>query len=410
MRFEFKSADGFSFLEAFLEPGEDGTGRRWDGVRTQTRLSNLRVLFDYEVENIHPDLLGLICLNLFFPYMREEVEFPMPVSSRLQEAFRLPRFTHEKELKFRNVSADVPQYSGTRIANSFGGGFDSTAIRQMFPEAYIVHEGKIRDNEIVPSHTVSVVDALGEDAGRVVYSNSRNITESGGWPTWPCCTNTSLLMATDLDVGTIFIGQHLGSTYLLQGTRFWDRSRAKRWHGPTGNCWQSAFEAVGIPLISPVAGITDLQTMALSQDFFQRDEVVCCYRANGRECHECPKCFRRDLMRSLLSEDVKIDWDRYDNKRVHRNVELRPLRYAYTYATMLMVAPERMPSWLRERLVDIEPVETAWTMKLFAQSFADIPEPWRELVQQRVSDNVESMGPAEIAELMAFDQTLGLHG
>jgi len=385
MRFEFTSADGFSFIEAFLEPGEDGTGLRWDGPRVPTKLSNLRVLFDYEVSNIHPDL-------------------------RLQEAIRLPRFAHEKELVFRNVSADVPEYSGTRIANSFGGGFDSTAIRQMFPEAYVVHEGKIQDDDIVPSHTVNVVDALGDDFGRVVYSNSRDITETGGWPTWPCCTNTSLLMATDLDVGTIFVGQHLGSSSLLQGTRFWDRSRAKRWHGETGNCWQSLFAAAGIPLISPVAGMTDLQTMAISAEFYERDEVVCCYRDNGRECHKCPKCFRRDLMRSLLDDKVKIDWDRYDHKPVHRHIGTRPLPYAYTYATMLKVAPERMPQWLQDRLSDLEPVETAWTLKHFDESYSEIPAAWRDVVQERVSSHIDAMGPAEIAELKAFDQTLGMNG
>ena len=81
--------------------------------------------------------------------------FPVPVSPRLEEAFRNRNF--KKQFRFDNVDSSIDMYSGSNMALAFGGGIDSSAVRAMFPEAYVVHEAHWRDGRLVPSDTHQVV-------------------------------------------------------------------------------------------------------------------------------------------------------------------------------------------------------------------------------------------------------------
>ncbi len=67
-----------------------------------------------------------------------------------------------------------------------------------------------------------------------------------------------------LNFGIILTGSILGSCFLSNGTKFWDRVKARAWHGPSGNYWQSAFEAIGLTMYSPVTGVSEMQTMKSS--------------------------------------------------------------------------------------------------------------------------------------------------
>ena len=91
--------------------------------------------------------------DYFFPFIGSEVEFPRPVSKRLYDAFQNECFTSKKHISFRNISTDVEVYEGQKIALSFGGGIDSSAVRHMFPEALVIHEAHIKNEKLVSSHS-----------------------------------------------------------------------------------------------------------------------------------------------------------------------------------------------------------------------------------------------------------------
>lgn len=406
MRFEFWTTPGHSHLKAIFEENDSLEGKREEGAGTPITLKQKTVTFDYEVQNIHPDLLGLLCLITFFPFIGTEAEFPQPVSLRLYEAFQNKCFTDKKDISFRNISPNVEVYVGHKVALSFGGGIDSSAVREMFPEAFVVHEAHIRDGNLVHSHSHHIVKGLEPDGGRLVSSNIRYLSHPGGWHSWPCSVSTSLLMATDRKIGLILTGSVLGSCFLSNGVKFWDRVQARAWHGPSGNYWQSAFEAIGLTMFSPVTGVSEMQTMRLSSKLLSEQKVVYCMEANGSACNSCSKCFRRAVIRAFVERDFSPEWNDYNTPSMHQFLARRPLYFGHIFSTCFSLKPELYPDWVLNRVTDVVRVDSDWTMRCYQDSFLLCPPEWREYIATRVSEFIEPMTENDCEEMRSWNQSL----
>ena len=225
----------------------------------------------------------------------------------------------------------------------------------MFPEAFVVHEAHIRDGELVPSHCHEIVTNLG-DKGRLVQTNMRYLSRPGGWHSWPCSTSTSLLLATDMDFGIVLTGSILGSCFLSNGVRFWDRMEARGWHGPTGNYWQSAFDAIGLPMFSPVTGVSEFQTMEQSKQLLESGEVVYCMESDGLPCGTCSKCFRRDVIRAYLDDKYLPNWDNYQTESIIKFLQKRPLYFGHVFSTAFSLKPSIFPSWILNEVKDLKEI------------------------------------------------------
>ena len=92
MKFEFWTENKHSYIRANFEKDDSYIGNRQEGAGSQIEYTGEVISFDYEDKDIHPDILGLICLLIFYPFVGKQVEFPMPVSSRLKEAFSNQNF------------------------------------------------------------------------------------------------------------------------------------------------------------------------------------------------------------------------------------------------------------------------------------------------------------------------------
>ena len=408
MRFNYWTTPGQTHIQAILEDGEDGYGKREEGAGTLLHLEETTATFDYEVKEIHPDVLGLLCMVLFYPFIGDSVEFPKPVSPRLKEAFTNPCFLSRKTIEFRNLSTNVPLYCGSEnMALSFGGGIDSTAVRAMFPEAFIVHEAHIKDGQEIKSHSTEVVHSLGKEKGTVITTNARYMSMPGGWHTWPCSTCTSLLLATDMQIGIILTGSILGSSFLWNGSRFWDRLAARDIHGPSGNYWQSAFEAIGLPMYSPVTGVSEFQTMALSLPYLDSNEVVYCQESDGHPCFKCTKCFRRDVIRGFVASDYQPNWENYTTETIRDFLAKRPLYFGHIFSTATSICPERFPEWLVEAVSDgVQTIERDWAMRCYTKSFELCPAPWSEIIQERVLKFIPPMSVKDIDEMRSWSQSV----
>jgi hypothetical protein len=403
MRFEFWTEPGMSFLKAHFEDTDSRVGKREEGMGTEITLVHDTVKFDYEVKSIHPDVLGLLCMVTFFPFIGDEAEFPQPVSPRLHKAFQNKCFTDKKNIRFRNIDSSIPMYSGDVIALSFGGGVDSSAVRQMFPEAFVVHEAHIKDGIVLPSHCHDVVKSL-DSHGRVVQSNIRYLSQPGGWHSWPCSTSTSLLMATDMNFGIILTGSILGSCYLSNGTQFWDRNAATAWHGPTGNYWQSAFDAIGLPMFSPVTGVSEFQTMQLSMKLLNAGEVVYCMESDGSPCGTCSKCFRRDVIRTFLNETYVANWHLYQTESIIKFLQKRPMYFGHVFSTAFSLKPELYPDWVLNETKNLTQINNDWLMRVYIPSFELCDPEWRELITARVLEHINPMSQEDCSSLKEWNQ------
>lgn len=400
MRFEFESGKDSSTLRANFEFDEHQDGERQEGPGQLITYSGQEITFDYGVRSIHPDLLGLLCLIIFYPFIGQRVIFPSPVSPRLEKAFRRGPF--KRQFRFDNVDRGIRKYEGSRMVLSFGGGIDSSAVRKMFPEAFVVHEAHIRNGQVVPSDAHDVVRDLGPDRGRVVTTNQRYVSHPGGWHGWTCAFATSLLMATDYRFGIILMGSNLGGTLLHKGTRYYNRFKARKWHGPTGNFWQSAFDDIGIPLFSPVSGASEYLTMALSLDLVRSGRVVYCMERDGSACHRCTKCMRRDVIRTVVDEGHHADWGRYDRKDVHEFLEREPLYQGYVFS----FARDRvstLPHFMTSRLGNLPSIELDWPMRIHPRTFRLCDKAWRPMIRRRVLGHVEPMTRRHVSEMKKWD-------
>jgi len=400
MKFEFDSGKDSSTLRAIFEDDDESTGTRQEGPGTRITYSGREITFDYAVGSIHPDLLGLLCLIIFYPFIGRRVVFPDPVSPRLEKAFRRSPFT--RQFSFDNVDRHTERYVGSEMALSFGGGIDSSAVHKMFPEAFVVHEAHIRDGCLVPSHAHQIVQDLGPTRGRVVTTNQRYVSSPGGWHGWTCALATSLLLATDCRFGVILMGSNLGGTLLRNGTRYYNRFKARKWHGPTGNFWQSAFDDIGIPVFSPVSGASEYLTMALSLDLVRSGRVVYCMERDGSACHRCTKCMRRDVIRTVVDEGHHADWGPYDRKDVHEFLEREPLYEAYIFS----FARDRvntLPRFMTSRLGGLPPIELDWPMRIHPGTFRLCNKAWRPMIRKRVLGHVEPMTRRHVSEMKKWD-------
>jgi hypothetical protein len=421
MKFEFWTSRGATHIRAQFDDDDNLIGRRQESPGTEIKYLGEDILFDYEVKQIHPDILGLICLLIFYPFIGKRVEFPIAVSPRLKEAFSNPNF--KRQFEFVNIDPSVPIYHGSKMALSFGGGIDSSSVRVMFPEVFVVHEGHIKNGfwnrmisnfisqnepkgDLVPSHVHDVVKSLGSDNARLVVTNQRYVSQPVGWHCWPCATITTLLLATDMNFGIIFTGTNIGSSMLSNGDVFYDRLYARKFHGPSGNFWQSTFEAIGIPLFSPIIGTSGFQAMALSRDLVKSNEVVSCMRRDGNACKCCPKCLRRDLIRTVVDSKYIPDWKAYDTKTIHLALSERPLCFGHVHS---YAAPkiDNLPLFISERLDNLPQILTDWPMKFYEEAFELCPEEWRKVIRDRVLTFIEPMNSEEIKELKDWSQITG---
>ena len=426
MKFEFWTKNKHSYIRANFEKDDSYVGNRQEGAGSQIEYTGEVISFDYEVKNIHPDILGLICLLIFYPFIGKQVEFPMPVSSRLKEAFSNQNF--KKQFEFVNIDDNLSIFTGSKMALSLGGGIDSSSVRAMFPEAFIVHEAHLRDKkikkqkktfwnkyfnfsksvstptkELVLSDTNAIVKALGSEKGKLITSNQRYVSKPGGWHTWPCSTITSLLLATDMDFGIIFTGTNAGSSMLSNGDSFWDRLYARKFHGPSGNFWQSTFESIGIPLFSPIIGTSGFQAMALSMDLVRSNEVVSCMKKEGNACRSCTKCLRRDLIRTVVDQTYIPNWKAYDTTIIHDALTNRPLYFGHVHSYAVSKL-DNLPSFISERLEGLPRIKTDWPIKFYEKTFELCPQEWREIIRERVLSFINPMNSDEIEEFKNWSQ------
>ena len=400
MIFEFESGNGKSIIHAIFEESDSHTGKRQEGPGTLITFSGDPITFDYEVQTIHPDILGLICLCIFHPFIGERVIFPKPVSPRLKEAFDNKCFG--KYFRFDNIDESIEIYSGEKLAISFGGGIDSSAVRVVFPEAHIVHEAHIRNGDLVPSHSHSIVSELGSENATLVTTNQRYVSRPGGWHGWTCSTITSLLLATDHQFGVILTGSILGSTMLNNGRSYWDRYRARGWHGPTGNFWQSAFQQIGIPMFSPMTGASEFITMQASIPLLEKNEVVYCMEENGAACNKCSKCFRRAVIRNVVDDSYFSDLEEYNTSEIHKFLEKRPLYFGHIFS--FARRKNSLPEWVLSRLENVPAINSDWLLKVHPYSFDFIEQPWNKILSERMKEHFPFMDDEEIKLMEGWTQ------
>lgn len=396
--------DNFTFIEAKLEEDDYKTANRLEGVGVQIELKTPLVFFNKKYENLHPDVLGLACLAIFYPFIGKRVTMPLPVSGRLPEALSRPIFTKTKLIEITNIDPSLPAYQGDGSSVlAFGGGMDSTAIRALFPESFVVHEASMRDGGEVLDHTNGVVSLLErEGMGSLVRTNSRYLSNPGGWHIWIGSMVTALLEANSRNASYINAGTILGSAFMSNGAKYFDRHSARKWHGPSGNYWQQLFWDIELPMVQPLMGCSEILTMEASLKKFNEDEIFFCTAKNGRACGVCPKCFRRSAIKDYVLSK-RLDYTPYDNPAVHNLLRKSPTYFGHIYSA-LMSGGWEPPAFLEQYFQHL-PADNTFALRYNPESIDFMPERLKGSIQNVLDANFTSMSAGEIMQMRSWDQS-----
>lgn len=397
--------DDFTFIEARFDSDDQKVANRLEGAGVQIELKTPIVYFNKRYSNLHPDVLGLACLAIFYPFIGKRVTLPTPVSPKLQEALLRPIFTKTKTIEITNIDPTLDPYKGNGSSVlAYGGGMDSTAIRALFPESFVVHEASIRDGQEVLDLTNRTVEALErEGRGRLVKTNSRYLSDPGGWHIWIGSMVTALLEANAREASYINAGTILGSAFMSNGAKYFDRHNARKWHGPSGNYWQQLFWDINLPLVQPLMGCSEILSMQASLEKFNEDEIYFCTANQGRACGICPKCFRRMAIKEFV-QSKRPEYKPFDNPAVHNLLKKHPTYFGHIYSALL--SQNWTPPDFLEVYFSHLPRDNTFALHYNPESIDFMPETLKPSINSVLKSHFSPMTPKEIHQMRTWNQSL----
>lgn len=394
---------GSTYIEAIFEGSDLKTSKRLEGAGVEITNRNPLVFFNKEYKDIHPDIIGLVCLAIFYPFIGSEVTFPKSITPKLAESINREIFLKHKKLTIRNVDENLEGYTGEcGEVLAFGGGMDSSAIRALFPEAFVVHEASVRNGVLVPDDANVLTNSLeAKGRGALVETNSRFISEPGGWHVWIGSLVTALLEAGKRKARYIYAGTILGSAFMSNGAKYFDRHASSKWHGPSGNYWQQLFWDVGIPMVQPLMGCSEILTMQVSLKYLNKEEISYCTADNGKACGICPKCFRRNCIESYLTGS-DIDFRGFDNYSVNAVLNKKPLYFGHIYAALISDG-WKIPSFIEDRFSFL-PRDNSFSLGFNPESIDFMPFDLRGKIDKVLNKEFREMTEVEINQMKYWDQ------
>lgn len=419
MRFEYYIEDNKTKIVCFTESDEEKTGFRAEGPYPKLEMVNNIVEFNYVAKKTHPDLIALLCILCFYPYVKNDVTFPFPVSNNFASAFNDTglwlqevingAYTKTNKINITNVNNNVTPYSGNKISISFGGGVDSLALYSLYPDSIVVHEQtKLPNGTIVKENVIDTINYINDIGGTAIsFANTsrRGISKPSGWATWAACTANAVLIAQDYNIGVILTGSVLGSGFLSNGKKFIKGTTKPEQR----NKWLVAFERIGIPMIPATAGLTEYGNMLILKKNKLIDKAVWCFLDNGNNCHKCWKCFRRDtIINSIIPNHFPDDyWERYNTEQIKLKLKERPLYFAHILSETLRNLSHI--KWLKQYIpYDIENTGS-WLHKYYPDNFNVFPDKIsiekKELLIRTIEEQFEPMNKYNIEVLENWDYT-----
>ncbi|GAA1310584.1 hypothetical protein Psi02_39410 [Planotetraspora silvatica] len=410
MRVKWTVADGIWNLTFLLDPEDDVTGTCTDGARLELRTNTCQIRLPKDRTSgadVHPDLLAVAAWTVAAPWTRQRVTFDRPISPALAEVFR----THW------NVDAGPvggDPRSGTRLAVSYSGGADSMAVADVFPDAPFVHFQRIRHPR-VPNrwsfYRSDVLAGLAGETGRdvaIVQSDLELLLRlpGPGYPEHHAVTVGALLLADEMDLGGIALGYELGSRWLGGGRythHFTPDNPIWSGHGK----WGSLFKAVGLPLVLPVAGISEAVTMRLALASDLRDHVRWCLRGSkgGGACGVCAKCVYKELIQAAIERRPLNTTVTADMPIARRWQEPPP----YGGQEMIEYGVAHVPgiehTMFAKAAAYLQATEesTRWLEHCYAPAIDEVPEQWRKQVDAYMVDNVGLMTEDEARRVETWE-------
>lgn len=398
-------------LNIRLDSGEDTTGGGQNDSQVNLLTNSCRVELPVGLGEIHPDLLALAALTIVTPWVRNRLELSAPVS---------PEFAETVSKKFRFEIGPVdnslkPREHGPVTALSFSGGADSVTVSQLLPDnAPHIHFRRVPHPRI-PDRANHVRSGVIEELVRQMGSRGLDISVVSSdleylvgpfpmYPQWTTLAIGSILLADHLKLGATAIGTILPERYLRGGRCFDTR--------PVEGVWNLAFDAVGIAMLRPVCGISEVLTFRISDSSPVGDLARSCIQGDIHgPCMACMKCLRKELLRSAAENkplNPTLLWRLERQPKVIERFMAEHCVFQHILEYALVRIPEVEKTFLADikEAVDPDPRSTEWLERCYEPSIAEnVPENWQSYVRERILEHCQFMTPEDEEKLRNYTPT-----
>jgi hypothetical protein len=202
----------------FLKPEEDDI-EHLDRTRIGLAKNEARInLGGLEIEDIHPDLIGLTTILMCHQFIGGELHLPTSVSERFHEVANsvLSKYKIVSETDSSLQSNAAPVRSRPGLA--FSGGADSTAALAVMPGNTVpvfmnrpMRENSMYDSD-APIKNCELLRQIGYDV-RIIDSDLEFLREPVGFPSDLAHAIPLILLSGEMGIGSIAFGTILESAY-----------------------------------------------------------------------------------------------------------------------------------------------------------------------------------------------------
>ena len=319
MAMEVKFAQRQGKIELFFTKDED------DGVyNDRVKMDRTTVITDYgknlALSEIHPDHLALASLLMANPFVKKELRLPFKISKRFFDAAK-------KISKFKLIPSEgfIEPYKATnnsRPSLSFSGGADSTAALLLMPKntlsVFLDRPLKFARSLYNKSAAYATIEHAKSEGYEVkkIHCDLEYIRSPIGFPTDLATSVPLILMAAKENLDSVAFGTVLESAYRVGHETCRDYKQSGHY-----KVWGGLFEAAGIPLYLPVAGISEVGTSQIVMNSSFYDYTRSCIRGKfPKPCLNCWKCFRKSMV------DNRLKSTKVSNREMQKWLKVREVK------------------------------------------------------------------------------------
>lgn len=358
---------------------------------------------------VHPDVAALAALLCTQPWARS-LTMSGAVSPQFAEAVR-----QGLGIAVGPVDPTLsprPRPASGRAGLAYSGGVDCTAALTVMPDttaAYFLDRvvppggewaGAYRKDAAL--HACAELAATGRVV-RTVESDVEFVRTPHGFPHDLANAIPALLHADTDHLHAIGWGAILESTYQVGSLRYRPYTAS-----PFVTGFGPAFEAVGLPVYNPVAGVSEVGTAIITRRSPYGGFAQSCMRGTvGEPCRRCWKCARKILLESALSGSwpKQIEIVRMlTRKNTPGYLRKEPLKHEGVVAYFAQRYPRRDPDDLLRLLAErVSGYDVDWLARWYAPSLDTAPIELRAPTASRLDAFLPRMTDADEGRLVGWD-------
>lgn len=357
----------------------------------------------------HPDAEALAALVIVRPWVGRRLQVRRGVSSefaaRVQQMFGFEVTPVDDAL--------APRAPGRTPVISYSAGFDSTAVSAILPEAPHLHHLRVDhpDRPTQPKYQALAIARLAAAASahgrdvRIIRADFEHLVSPyPSLPHWFGFGVGALLMSHHLDLGAIALGGTLETWYMDMG---------RKWTGePALGAGIDPLPAlVGLPIMRPTVGLTEVGTMNLTIDSELHGLARSCVGGtSAAPCGLCAKCIRKDLLASVKTGVLMGQLPNLTPGTAGWQAIADAPRPIYMQAQIEYALPRLQQTTplltsLRDSLAP-DPSETNWMERAYRPAINPfVPAQWRAEVESRIGDLVGFVDEDDVRAMTRWDRT-----